>query len=101
MTKWLVGILWLCAHLLVAIALVLAIVDEFELIDQMTMPAICDDYIKGRIVETYPVISFAANCWDWRNTLGFFSLGLLFSILIPSPFTAALAIRVRSKRNIG
>ena len=98
MRKWHLGILWLGAHFLLAAILVLTIVDEFELIDQTAMPAICEDYIEGRAAKAFPTISFAANCWHWPNVLDFFLLDFAFATFLLSPFTITKIISIRSKR---
>jgi hypothetical protein len=94
--KWLFAIVWIGFHFTLAVGALFALVDQFELIDQVTMPGICDAFIKSGSGGLKSGLAFAFTCWDPDNARDFFVAALIGVSLLLSPVTL-IAYRIFAK----
>ncbi|WP_066810361.1 hypothetical protein [Sphingomonas asaccharolytica] len=87
--KWLFAVVWIGLHFTLAVGALFAFVDQFELINQVTMPSVCDAVIKAGGWGLKSRLVFAFTCLDPDNLRDFFVAALIGVALFLSPLTLA------------
>jgi hypothetical protein len=87
--KWLFAVVWIGFHFTLAVGALFVFVDQLELINQVTMPSVCDAFIESGSGGLKSRLAFAFTCWDPDDARDFFVAALIGVALLLSPFTLA------------